>query len=73
MKDFLAIFIGCFILCLIIIFFFGGVLFTNIWAVIILISILLAIIIKAFLNQDLRIDELEKKIEQLLQDKQNYE
>lgn len=71
MKDFFAIFIASLILCLIIIFFFGGLLFTNIWAVLILISLLSAIIIKIFNNQDLRIIELEKKIEQLLNNKQD--
>lgn len=71
MKDFFAIFIGSLILCLIVIFFFGGLLFTNIWAVLVLISLISAIVIKAFISQDLRIDELEKKIEQLLNDKQN--
>jgi len=71
MKDFFAIFIASLILCLIIIFFFGGLLFTNMWAILVLISLLAAIIIKIFINQDLRIIELEKKIEQLLINKQD--
>lgn len=71
MKDFFAIFIASLILCLIIIFFFGGLLFTNIWAILVLISLLSAIIIKIFINLDLRIIELEKKIEQLLNNKQD--
>lgn len=71
MKDFFAIFMGSLILCLIVTFFFGGLLFTNIWAIFVLISFISAIVIKAFMSQDLRIVELEKKIEQLLNDKQN--
>ena len=71
MKDFFAIFIGSLILCLIVIFFFGGLLFTNIWAILVLISLIAALIIKIFINQDLRINELEKKIEQLLNNKQD--
>lgn len=69
MKDFLTIFIACFVLSLVIIFFFGGLLFTNIWAIIILISLILSIFIKVFIDQALRIEELDNKIEQLLQDK----
>lgn len=71
MKDFFAIFIGSLILCVIVIFFFGGLLFTNIWAIFVLVSLISAIIIKIFINQDLRILELEKKIEQLLNNKQD--
>ncbi|WP_352420669.1 hypothetical protein [Proteiniborus sp.] len=71
MKDFIGIFLGCFIFCLLAILFLGDLLFTNIWAIIILASFMLAILVKLFINQYSRIDELERKIEQLLQDKQN--
>ncbi|WP_313340460.1 hypothetical protein [Sedimentibacter sp.] len=73
MKDFIALFIVCFVICLIVIFFTGGIIFTNIWAIIALISMILAIIAKNFINQSDKIEELEKKIEQLLKDEQNDE
>lgn len=73
MKDFIAIFITCFVICLIVIFFFRGLIFTNIWAIIVLISLILAIIAKNFINQGDEIEELKKKIEQLLKDEQNDE
>lgn len=73
MKDFIAIFITCFVICLIVIFFFGGLIFTNIWAIIVLISLILAIIAKNFINQGDEIEELKKKIEQLIKDEQNDE
>ena len=71
MKDFLAVFVSCFVLCIIVTFFFGGFILENIWGTFFVVTLILAIIITAFINQDSRIDELEKKLEQLLKEKQN--
>lgn len=71
MKDFLAVFIGCFVLCIIVTVFFGGFILNNIWGIFFVVSLVLAILINAFINQDSRIGELEKKIEQLLKEKQD--
>ena len=70
MKNFFASFLGCLLLCFIVAFFFGGLLMSNIWAILILVALFLAILITAFLSQDARMEELEKKISQLTEDKQ---
>lgn len=67
MKDFIMLFIVFFVFIL----FFGGIIFTNVWVIIVLISMILATIAKGFINQSSKIEELEKKIEQLLQNKQD--
>lgn len=69
MKDFLTIFIACFVLILIVLFFFGGLLFTNIWAIIILISLILSILIKTFISLALKVEELEKRIDEIMEDR----
>lgn len=67
MKDFIMLFIVFFVFIL----FFGGIIFTNVWVIIVLIFMILATIAKGFINQSSKIEELEKKVEQLLQDKQD--
>lgn len=46
-------------------FFFAGLLFSNIWAMVILIAFVLSMAITAFMSQEDRIEALEKKIELL--------
>lgn len=67
MKDFIMLFIVFFVFIL----FFGGIIITNVWVILVLISMILAIIAKGFISQSSKIEELEKKVEQLLQDKQD--
>jgi cell division protein FtsB len=43
----------------------------NIWALIIFIAFVLAVLITVFIKQESRIEELEKKMEELLSNKQD--
>nr|WP_106779431.1 hypothetical protein [Lysinibacillus timonensis] len=65
MRDFLAAFLGCFVVVLIGMFFFGGFILTNIWGLIILITFVLTIFITVIWKQQMRIEEIEKKLEEL--------
>ncbi|SDL05626.1 hypothetical protein [Natronincola ferrireducens] len=65
MKGFISTFFACIVICLIATFFFASFL-DNIWAIIVFIAFLLAVLITVFLNQESRIEELEKKMEKLL-------
>lgn len=65
MKEFLGTFVICTILCVVAVFFFAGLFVENIWAVVVAVSFVLAILITVLMNQDSRIEELEKKIKQL--------
>ncbi|KUO53561.1 MAG: hypothetical protein APF76_12190 [Desulfitibacter sp. BRH_c19] len=71
MKNFISTFFACLVVCGVAAFFFAGLIFTNIWAMIIFVAFLLAVLITAFVNQESRIEELEKKMEQLLNKKQD--
>ncbi|HWL26065.1 MAG TPA: hypothetical protein VNR38_20325 [Ureibacillus sp.] len=69
MRDFIAAFLGCFTIVLIGLFFTGG----NPWAIIILISLFLALFVTVFLKQEIRIENVEKKLEKLLNEAQDIE
>ncbi len=71
MKNFISTFFACLVVCWIATFFFVGLIANNIWAIIIIVAFLLAVLITVFMNQESRIEELEKKIEQLLNKKQD--
>ncbi|MGE4284693.1 MAG: hypothetical protein AB7G87_13445 [Clostridia bacterium] len=71
MKEFISTFFICLVVCGVATFFFAGLIFDNIWGIIIIVAFLLAVFITAFMNQDSRIEELEKKMEKLLNDKQD--
>lgn len=71
MKKFIGTFLACIVICWIFAFFFLGLIIENIWALIIFIAFLLAVFITIFINQDSRIEELEKKMEELLNNKQD--
>ena len=51
-------------------FLFAGVLASNIWAVIFIAALALAILITVFLNLSNKIEDLEKKLEQLQTEKE---
>lgn len=63
MGNFISNFFACLVVCVVAIFFFGGLIFTNIWAMIILVALFLAVLITVFMSQESRIEELEKKME----------
>ncbi len=69
MKDFISLFLICFVLSFIILIFFAELIFNSIWAILVIISFLLAVFIKIFMYLETRIEELENKIEHLLNDK----
>ncbi|RSL30380.1 hypothetical protein D7Z54_26445 [Salibacterium salarium] len=69
MKEFIGIFLACVVICSIFSFFFLGLIVESIWALIILIAFVLSVFITVFVKQESRIEELEKKVEKLL-DKQ---
>jgi hypothetical protein len=69
-KTFLAVFVCCFILCTIGVTFWNPLAPGNIWAFIGLLSILLAVPITVFINLTSRIEELEKSVKQLSEDRQ---
>lgn len=65
MKDFISTLFACFIICSVAAFFLIG--FVNsIWMIIFLAAIFLAILITVISNQESRIEELEQKMEQLI-------
>lgn len=71
MKEFISTFFICLVICCIAVFFFAGLILNNIWAITILIAFLLAVIITVFMKQETRIEELEKKVENLLDNNQD--
>ncbi|WP_227938163.1 hypothetical protein [Alkalihalobacillus deserti] len=71
MKEFIGTFLACIVICWIFAFFFLGLIVENIWALIILISFVLAVFITVFIKQESRIEELEKKMEELLNNKED--
>ncbi|MBU8908884.1 hypothetical protein [Desertibacillus haloalkaliphilus] len=71
MKNFIGTFLACIVVTYIFSFFFLALIVENIWAFIILISFVLAVFITVFIKQESRIEELEKKMEELSSDKQD--
>jgi Ca2+-dependent lipid-binding protein len=70
LKNFISTFFACLMVCGVAAFFFAHLIFTNIWAIIILVAFLLAVFITVLISYESRIEELEKKMEQLLNKKQ---
>lgn len=70
MKEFISTFFVCLIVCGVATFFFAGLIINNIWGIIVMVAFLLAVLITVFISQESRIEELEKKMEKLLNDKQ---
>lgn len=67
-KEFISTFFVCLIVCGVATFFFAGLILNNIWNITIVAAFLLAVLITVFMNQESRIEELEKKMEKLLND-----
>ncbi|NLM44604.1 MAG: hypothetical protein GX201_11435 [Clostridiales bacterium] len=65
MKSFLETFVISLILCFIFLFFGGAFIFGNIWAILIFVSFIMAILITAFSHQETKILELEERIRAL--------
>ena len=73
MKTFLSSFAICFILCAAFLFFGGIRLLQNIWAVVALFSLIIAIGISLFAEQESRIEALEQRLQALEQAIHNNE
>ena len=69
MKNFISTLFASLIVCSVAAFFFAGLISTNFWAMVFFVSFLLAVLITVLMNQDSKIEELEKKMEQLLNNK----
>lgn len=65
MKDFIATFIICLIVCYLFLFFGGVLIFENIWALLVFAAFIISILITIFINQETKIEELEKRIKAL--------
>lgn len=71
MKEFIGTFIICLICVGLFSLFFLGLIIENLGALIIFIAFFLAVLITVFINQESRIEGLEKKIEELVHDKED--
>lgn len=71
MRDFISMFFACLFICCIVIFFFADFFFSSLWGIIIIIALFFAILITGFYKQAIRIENLEKKVEDLLSNKQD--
>ena len=71
MKEFIGTFLVSIVICWIVAFFFIGLILDNIWALIIFIAFLLAVLITVFMKQESRIEDLEEHVENLLNNKQD--
>lgn len=69
MKTFLAVFVTCFVFCIFVIGF--GFLNGNTWAIIALSALLLAVPVTVLIKLTIRIEELEERVKQLSEEKQN--
>lgn len=69
-KDFMGIFLGCFALCVFVVLFFGGLIFNNIWVMIVIFAFLMALFVTAFMSQVDRIEKLEEKMKNYCSDKE---
>lgn len=65
MKGFLGTFIICFILIYVFLLFGGAFIFENIWAILVVIALAMAILITIFINQEAKLEELEERIKKL--------
>lgn len=73
MKDFAATFAVCFILCYVFLLFGGALVFENIWAILILVSLGITVLITAFMHYESKIEELEERIKAVESQKESEE
>jgi len=69
LKEFMGTFFACIVICGIAAVFLLGLFPENIWAFIIFFAFILAVFITVFMKQESRIENLEKKVEELLNNK----
>ncbi|NSL53122.1 hypothetical protein [Calidifontibacillus erzurumensis] len=71
MKEFIGIFLVSIIICWMFAIFFIGFIVENAWVLIIFIAFVLAVIVTIFIKLVSRIEDLERKVEKLLNNKQD--
>ncbi|RPF54337.1 hypothetical protein [Aquisalibacillus elongatus] len=71
MKEFVGTFFACLVICYVATFFFAYLILENIWIIVTLIALFLSVLITIFIKQETRIEELEKRVEKLLNNKQD--
>ncbi len=65
MKDFLGTFILSFIIVMLFFVFGGYLIFENIWMIIFLSSFIITLLIRVFIRQETRIENMEERIKKL--------
>ena len=65
MKGFISTYVLCYVVCAIFIFFIFGWIYNNLWAMLAVICLPIAVMLQMFLHYEKRIDALEKRIEEL--------
>ncbi|NCB50771.1 MAG: hypothetical protein EOM54_02645 [Clostridia bacterium] len=70
MKEFLGTFVICLVFCVVAAFLFAGLLASNIWIDIVAVSLLLAALVTVLVKHGSRIEELEKTISKLQNEKE---
>ncbi|WP_304509970.1 hypothetical protein [Anaerotignum sp.] len=65
MKSFFQTFVMSLIVCYVIFFFVGGLIFENLWALLMLIALVISILINQFIYLETKIEELETRIKTL--------
>lgn len=65
MKKLIGTFAICLILCYAFLLFGGTLIFQNFWATLVLVALVIAILITAFIYQETKIEELETRIKAL--------
>lgn len=71
MKEFIGTFLVSIFICWMFAIFFIGFIVENAWVLIIFIAFVLAVIVTIFIKLVSRIEDLERKVEKLLNNKQD--
>lgn len=66
MKDFISVFMACLVFGGAFTFFFAGYLLETFWGIFLLIAFLLSALITVLMKMQIKIEELEKKVESLM-------
>jgi len=66
MKEFISTFFICLVICSVAAFVFAGLILDSLFGILIVISFIISVFITIFVKQESKIDELEKKVESLL-------
>jgi len=65
LRNFLSVFMICFTISAVLLFFLGGIILESIWGALMFFSFLMAVFISIFINQEERIERLEERLEKI--------